>query len=395
MQQRRHVLDHDPATEIVFFRATVPDSIRGNNPPTASDEHTFVIKAIDNGGMPSEPRFRSFFSYTIAPTVNITNPLPTALLSAQVTPSVRIEWEGHDVDGQFTQKPIKYKYRLLNIDIPENRVFLSDPDSLKRLDAPRAWAGWDSTSADTQFVQFTNLIPSTNYLFSVIAFDEAGAFSPVFTLNSNCLQFTAGFASSNGPRIHLFNEFIDFVYPSGGYSTDPLREIPLEIPTKTNINVNWEAFPSPGSRIQYFRWMVDGNVNDETPRSDENLDYIHWTQPSPTMPGAVTLRPFLDGIHRFYLECADNNGQKSLGILKMTAVTPTFNRSLLVIDDTRLEVDKFIGDATHKIPDNYTQPWPSRTEFTRSSSRAATCRGGPPERPPACSRSPACSPATN
>jgi hypothetical protein len=323
-----------------------------------------VIKAIDNGGMPSEPKFRSFFSYTIAPTVSITNPLPSGLLSAQVTPSVRIEWEGHDVDGQFTQKPIKYKHRLVNVDIPENRIFLSDPDSLKRLDAPHAWAGWDSTSADTQFVQFTNLIPSTNYLFSVIAFDEAGAYSPVFTLNSNCLQFTAGFAASNGPRIHIFNELIDFIYPSGGYSTDPLREIPVEVPTKTNINVNWEAFPSPGSRIQYFRWMVDGNVNDETPRSDENLDYIHWTQPSPTMPGAVTLRPFLDGIHRFYLECADNNGQKSLGILKMTAVTPTFNRSLLVIDDTRLEVDKFIFDKVRKKwPDNYTQPWPSRTEF--------------------------------
>ncbi|HXS83709.1 MAG TPA: hypothetical protein VN896_13420, partial [Methylomirabilota bacterium] len=203
------------------------------------------------------------------------------------------------------------------------------------------------------------LTPGKSYMFTVIGFDEAGAYSPVFTLNSNCLQLTAGFASSNGPRIHIFNEFIDFLYQSGGYSTDPLREIPIEIPTRTTINVNWEALPSPGSRIQYFRWMVDGNINDQTPRSDENNDYIHWSQPSPTSPGAVTLRPFLDGDHRFYLECGDNNGQKSLGILKMTAVTPTFNRNLLVLDDTRLEVDKMSGGC----PGLYTKLWPSRSEM--------------------------------
>jgi hypothetical protein len=345
--------------EILFFRATQPDPKDGNNPRTATDFHTFVIRAVDNAGERSPFKDRSFFAYTIAPNVSITNPLPSALLRAQVTPSVRVEWEGQDPDGQFTQKPIKYKYRMLDLDDPGNQVFLVDPDSLRKQESAKDWAGWDSTSADTQFVQFTNLTPGKSYMFTVIGFDEAGAYSPVFTLNSNCLQLTAGFASSNGPRIHIFNEFIDFLYQSGGYSTDPLREIPIEIPTRTTINVNWEALPSPGSRIQYFRWMVDGNINDQTPRSDENNDYIHWSQPSPTSPGAVTLRPFLDGDHRFYLECGDNNGQKSLGILKMTAVTPTFNRNLLVLDDTRLEVDKMSGGC----PGLYTKLWPSRSEM--------------------------------
>src|SRR5262249_38772696 len=184
-----------------------------------------------------------------------------------------------------------------------------------------------------------------------------------FPLNSTCLQPTAGFAASNGPKIRIFNKFIDFVYLSGGYSTDPLREIPVEVPTKIPIDVNWDAFPSPGSQIQFFRWMVDGNINDQTPRSDEQEDYIHWSQPSPTRPGATVLRPFLDGIHRFYLECGDNNGQKSLGILKITAVTPSFNRTLLIIDDTRLEPDKFVSDPSKRTPDTYTKPWPSRSEM--------------------------------
>ncbi len=346
--------------EIIFFRASQPDTIRGTNPPTASDPHTFFIKAIDDDGAESARKDRGFFSFTIAPTVTILNPSPSALLRAQVTPSVRMDWTGTDPDGQFSQKPVKYKFRMLDLTDPDNQIFLAAPDSLRKQEAARNWAGWDSTSADTQFVQFTNLTPNKSYLFVLIGFDEAGAYSPVFTLNSNMLQLTVGFASSNGPRIHIFNQFIDFTYESGGYSTDPLRWINIEVPSHVPIDVNWEAFPSPGSRIQGFRWMVDGNVNDIAPRTDENEDYVHWSQSSPTMPNLKRLRGFNDGEHFFYLECSDNNGQKSLGILHIIAVTPSFDRELLIIDDTRLEVDKF---ALNGCPNNYTTNWPSRAEF--------------------------------
>ncbi len=344
--------------ETVFFRASQPDTIIGTNTPTASDFHIFQIKAVDNQGAESTIKQRAFYSFTVAPTVSILSPRPSALLSAQVTPSVRIDWTGSDIDGQFSQKPVKYKYRLFELNA-DNQVFRSDPDALRRREAATNWAGWDSTSADTQFVQFTNLTPGKNYLFALIGFDEAGAYSPIFNLDTNMLQFSAGFASSNGPRIHIFNQYIDFTYDSGGYSPDPLREIPIEVPAGKPITVNWDAIPPQGARIQYFRWMVDGNINDDTPRSDELDDYIHWSQPSPTMPNSVTLRPFTAGEHRFYLECADNNGQKSLGILKITAVTPSFDRALLIVDDTRLEVDKFVAGC----PSTYTKPWPARAEF--------------------------------
>ena len=345
--------------EIIFFRATQPDSIIGTIPATASDPHVFVIKAVDNLGAESPRKFRAFFSFTTAPTVSILNPIPSALLYAQVTPSVRMDWTGNDPDGQFTQKPVKYKYIMLDLNDPINAAYLSNPIALRRKEAARNFAGWDSTSADTQFVQFTNLTPGKPYLFVLIGFDEAGAYSPVFSLNSNMLQLLPGYASSNGPHIHIFNQYIDFLYEAGGYSTDPLREIPIEIPSHIAVTVNWDAVPTAGSRIQYFRWMVDGNINDNTPRSDELNDYVHWSQPSPTMPNSTTLRGFEDGVHRFYLECADNNGQKSLGILKMTAVTPKFNQELLILDDTRLEVDKYFTAC----PATYTKPWPARTEL--------------------------------
>lgn len=346
--------------EIIFFRASQPDPVTGVNLPTASDFHTFVIKAVDDDQAESPRKDRAFYSFTIAPTVAILNPSPSALLRAQVTPSVRIDWTGSDPDGQFSQKPVKYKYRMIDLVDPDNAIFLSNPDSLRKRDAATSWAGWDSTSADTQFVQFTNLTPGKSYLFVLIGFDEAGAYSPVFTLNSNMLQLTAGFASSNGPRIHIFNQYIDFVYQSGGYSPDPLRWINIEVPSNTPIGVNWDAIPTAGSRIQEFRWMLDGNINDQTPRSDEGTDLIHWSQPSPTMPGATTLPGLIDGEHFFYLECADNNGQKSLGVLHITAVTPTLARELLILDDTRLEPDKI---GTTGCPNTYTLPWPARSEF--------------------------------
>lgn len=345
--------------EVVFFRASQADPANGLNPRTASDFHVFVIKALDDDGARSPHKSRAFFSYTIAPTVAILNPIPTPLLRAQISPSVRIDWTGGDADGQFSQKPVQYKYKLLDLSDPGNLIFLTRPDSLRIQEVATNWAGWDSTSADTQFVQFTDLTPQKSYMFVIIGFDEAGAYSPIFDLNTNCLQMTVGFASSNGPRIGIFCPYISFVYASGGYSIDPLRWINVEIPSHVPVPVGWIAIPSPGSRIQSFRWMVDGNVNDQTERSDEANDYIHWSRPSPTMPDGVFLRGFDDGDHFFYLECLDNNTQKSLGILHMTVVTPTFDKELLVVRDTRLEVDKFPSGLLA----NYTQPWPASTEL--------------------------------
>src|SRR5947207_2349879 len=287
---------------ILFFRASQPDSIIGTKPPTASEFHVFVIKAVDNKGAESARKFRAFFSFTVAPTVQILNPTPSKLLAAAVSPSVRIEWTGSDVDGQFSQKPVKYKFRLLDLADLLSQRYLVHPDSMRILEAARNFAGWDSTSADTQFTQFTNLTPDRQYLFALIGFDEAGAYSPVFDLNSNLLQLAVGKAVSLGPKIHIFNQYIDYTYPSGGYTTDPQREISIEIPSHVKIDVNWDAIPTQGSRIQSFRWMVDGNVNDQTQRSDELNDYLHWSQPSPTMPNHTKMRGFANGVPRSYLE---------------------------------------------------------------------------------------------
>jgi len=144
----------DKSERLINFSATKLDSSRVHV-DGASDFHTFVVKAIDNGGLggplQSAPLVRSFFTYTVAPTVQILNPVPTDRGRQYVTPAVRINWTGSDDDGILdNKKPVKYKYILLTQNTPVSFQTAHDnPDSVRRYYAPRNWAGWDSTTADT------------------------------------------------------------------------------------------------------------------------------------------------------------------------------------------------------------------------------------------------------
>lgn len=355
--------------EIVFFKASRPDSIINQARPISTDFHVFVIRAIDNSGSQtrySEPKVRAFYSYTVAPEVLILNPKPIALLTAQVTPSVRITWTGKDPDGQFSQKPVKYKYFLISEADPNFLLYLQDPDALRRFYDKINFAGWDSTSAETTSVRYTNLTPGSQYMFVVIGYDEAGAYSPIFSLNSNILLFGVGFASTNGPIMSIGNEFFNYRYPSGGYTTDPLAIVNIEVAAGRRFGIGWFAEPPPGANIEYYRWAQDIlDLTDETPRNPEATDLAHWSQKSNQTNFAV-LGPYEAGsTHYLYVEAADNNGLKSLAIVKMEVVQPLLDdpvlgRELLIVDDTRLEVDKF---GANGCPNQYTKDWPSAAEL--------------------------------
>src|SRR5207247_1274009 len=84
----------------------------------------------------------------------------------------------------------------------------------------------------------------------------------------------------------------------------------------------------------------------------------------------------------FYVEAEDNNDLVSLAIVRLTAVEATFEKPLLVVDDTRFRVDtkERSTDACVVPP---TGPWPTRAaldtfRFARGGRRAPvdTPRGG-------------------
>ena len=347
----------------IFFRARRPDEPIDRTDPHASDIHTFVIKAVDNSGAFSAPEFRSFFSNTQAPTVRIDQPAPSALFYGLVSPFVTISWHGDDPDGVFTQKCVKYKFKMFKKGSTDDQfdfeLMRSQPDSLRRFYAP-TFAGWDSSSADTTFHTFTNLVPDAYYMFVVVGFDEAGAYSPIFSRSFNMLQMFVTFAGKNGPVLCIFNEFFFYCYPSGGYALDPSRYINIEVPAKQPVHFNWDASEPDNTRIKLFRWAMDiANLDDNTPRSDERTDTRHWSQAGAENKSA-TVGPFLsDTTHFFFIESEDVNGLKSLGIVNFRVVVPTFNHDLLVVNDTQRLPDS-VGEILWKLGRDRHAAHPSR-----------------------------------
>ncbi len=366
--------------QIIFFRCTTPDSA-GSAFLNATDFHTFAIAAVDDKGMLSRPVWRSFFSFTQAPFVFIENPSPNSVFTPIVTPVVRISWRGVDPDGQFTTKPVKYRFRLFgqhNPDFPALPDFVSyvqsSPNFLRDVYAPLfgpsdkcpTCTAWDSSSADTTQVQYTNLVPDQLYIFAVTGFDEAGAYDPVFSTNTNLLRFAVTFAGTLGPQICMFNEFFNFCYQTGGYANDPTRYFNVEVPEGQAVTFNWFAIPPEGADIRRYRWVLDlQDLTDDTPRTNELTDVSHWSAYS-ILSISATVGPFsIDPSpdHLFFIEAEDNNGLRSLGIIHFTVVRATFENQVLFVDDTRLTPDS-VNPSTN--PPQYDPPrgtWPTAAEL--------------------------------
>jgi hypothetical protein len=362
----------DPTAPVVWSRTTQNGRIvlfSADSSSAASMRatrpHVFAICAVDDRGDTSEVVRRGFHSYTQCPTVTITHPRPNVFYPLRVTPSVRIEWSGDDPDGQLTSKPVKYRWLLLGpgSEFPLERA-IADPDSLRDhyafewashgLAGP--WAGWDSTSADTTWVQFRNLTPEQPYLFVVVAFDEAGAFSPVFSLAQNMLRLRPGFASTLGPRITVYNESFVHQASSGGWT--PQNEIPISVPAATPVTLHWSAEPPEGAFIESYRWMLDGDPYDDTTRELES-DVRHWSSPGIQITSA-TVGPFEPGsLHHFCVEALDDNGMRSLAVVRMNTFAATFERGLLVVADLRHQPELTLADGCTRAVGN----WPNHAEL--------------------------------
>jgi hypothetical protein len=363
--------------EVIFFKANTPDSSTGF--ATANEYHTFAIAAVDNQGALSKPVWRTFFSFTQAPIVFIDAPAPNAVFTPIVTPTVRIHWRGIDPDGQFSTKPVKYRFRLFgghNPDFPGIQDFvsfvISNPNFIRNVYAPTfgpsdkcpTCTAWDSSNADTTEIQYTNLVPSQYYLFAVTGFDEAGAYDPIFSPSSNLLKFYVTYAGTNGPQICMFNDFFNFCYTGGGYANDPTRYYNLEVPAGQPVTFYWIAIPPPGADMRRYRWSLDlQDLTDETPRTNEQTDWYHWSTYS-LQNISGTVGPFVNNgeDHLFFIEAEDNNGLKSLGIIHFTVVKATFERDILFVDDTRLTPDRLIAGN----PPTLASPsgtWPSAAEL--------------------------------
>jgi hypothetical protein len=338
------------------------------------DFHVFAVRAVSASGEMSLPATRAFFANSVAPTVRILSPIPSPLIPQTVTPSPLITWEGKayiDPSGFVFVKAPKCKYTIYKRGGPgvNWEAWLVDPDSLRREVAP-AFTGWDSTGPDHEWVQYTNLTVGSEYMFVVVAFDSAGDYSPVFDLRTNMLRMYVRDFDTFGPLITLFNSCFSYTYATGGYSQDPSRAIQLQVPGRQPLTLNWTAEPPAGSLMKRYRWALDlENLDDETPRTSQD-DWYHWSPWSLTLTSA-TVGPFAArGLkresHDFYVEAEDINGGRSLGWVHFVVVHPTFDKDLLIVNDTRFQVDELSTVQPPGRTDSLRAPygaWPSRAEL--------------------------------
>jgi hypothetical protein len=239
---------------------------------------------------------------------------------------------------------------------------LGDPDSIRKYFGPR-FSSWDSVGGDTTAVEFQNMRQG-KHVAAVIAFDEAGAYSPVMAQRANMLYFIVDYKGLQGPQMVVYNESIYYDYGSGGFYDSPDSYIRTEAAAGRPVRFNWFAKTKSGSFVSGYRWMLDGNINDETERGNENAEFHRWSRYSPLTLG-VELPPFNPATfaetHTLFIEAIDNNAQLSLAVVQFTVVRAVFDRDLLIVDDTRLRGDVPKAGGCVELPRAYI--WPTSAEL--------------------------------
>lgn len=342
---------------VALFRAATPDSLTGRL--TSRDFHVFVARAWDNAGGASEPVVRAFYASTVAPSARIEKPVPAAGQLLPVPRSFTIRFSGDDPDGIGTHDPVGFRVRLVSDQNPLFRALGSDPDSLRREALANDWRGWSTLPGDQTSFELTGLPEDTQWIFAVAAEDAAGAVTPVFSFDRNLIRLLI--SDTSGPRLRVLGPGLDYTYNSGSTSADSSRWLSVTFPTTSTTSFSWSAIPSPGRAITGYRWVLDPDtLESETPRSDELTDTRHWSAWSDVARSTGSIGPFRDADHMLYIQAEDDLEARGLAIVRLRVFAVSFDRPLLVVDDTRFELDRM---APGGCVASYTKPWPSAAEL--------------------------------
>jgi hypothetical protein len=151
-----------------------------------------------------------------------------------------------------------------------------------------------------------------------------------------------------------------------------------EVPAGQPIKFNWYADPVRdrngnlvGAPIQGYRWALDltdlDDVSQHNPAAPGPRRWSRWDITNTS----ATVGPFQGGdVHHFYIEARDNAGcgdspeNVSLLTLRLNVVQPTFSHELLIVDDTRLVLDrKNPGTVCEHASNRPIGLWPTQAEL--------------------------------
>jgi hypothetical protein len=289
--------------------------------------HVFLIKAVDNQGAMSAPDDVAFTAYTICPRTYITSPPPAGEWNEyQSGPQpvglrVTFRWRGEDPDGVFTDKPVAYLYKLLEINLITNYTKVGQ--TLLEDEGPWVRVGGETTQVTL------DLENNTRYAFGVRAIDEAGAVEPLLVLNRNVLWVQARELSSF-PELTLKSTAFG-IRKWLGWTTDAeTYEVPLGSTYELDISgdARWYGGIITGLA---FGWDL---ATLDSPDTDPEGNGA-WTPWSTTLK-TITARFTQPRDYYFYIKCKDDLGGVTLGIIhfNVTELTPAYN--LGYIDDWRV-----------------------------------------------------------
>ena len=327
----RHTASYDSV-----FRVSASDSARiirlGNTRYTRYDmTHTFFIRAVDRQGKRSEPTYRSFTAWTLAPYVTIDRPVPPASGSVQtLAPVITFGWTGRDpIDGPDNlQDPDSIRY-LVHMIVDRTGMYNPEFDIVADLNADPAhyedsWSRWiwyrapEDSGRQTIIGDDEILEMNRSYIFAVQAKDEAGAVTGIFDRRSNVRQFIV--SRQAGPLLTICEPILGCFRFLG----TNLRPEKRDLPPGVALNFRWYADASSyGGEIVCYQYGWDvADVNNPSDWDSECSPYVRNCSAT-----------WYSGVHTLFVRVIDNAGTETLGQIEINIVPFTMDRNLLWVDD--------------------------------------------------------------
>jgi hypothetical protein len=285
--------------------------------------HTFFIRAVDDRGSRSDPAYRSFTTWTLAPGVTIDFP-PNAFPghSQTLPPIIHFHWEGIDPkdDPWHVAKVDSIRYML---DVYADSTLQELNEHFERFEP--LWSRWIATDApgdsgsSTVIGDDEMLDLSKRYVFAVQAMDDAGAVTSIFDMNSNVRVFAL--LKAVGPELTVKEPFLGlhrFIGTKNKVQT-------FSLPAFFTFFFSWSADASSyGGVISGYRYGWD--IADLSNPSE-------WAAlPSPYVKSAPP-QSFSSGVHTLFIEAIDNNGYTTLAQIEISVFGIDMSRNLLWVDD--------------------------------------------------------------
>jgi hypothetical protein len=314
------------------FRVTADDvpvdvSINNNLYTKYQRTHTFFIRGVDAHGYRSEPQYRSFTAWTLAPYVQIDRPADAPVLGRVIT----FHWVGRDPidDPSNTQDPDSVRWLWGKL-IDSNGIYNPAFDMPRDLNNnpwryEKKWQPWISYSAPMDSGKETTigddevLEVNWTHVFVVQAKDEAGAVTAIFDRDLNYRQFIV--SESAGPELTITEPYLGSFRFLGRNFTPEKRDLPPGVP----LNFHWRADASSyGGEIVGFRY--GWNVADVSNPGDWAVSFSPFNLTAPE-------RILYSGTHTFLIEVIDNTGSSTLAQIEINIVPFNMERNLFWVDD--------------------------------------------------------------